>query len=97
MSDRQCSSCGGFCGHGGCKRENVKMNDIIEAGNSVLLNEQAYLLRKCRAALDEILAAKPRLAAGYYECGHMKDTIGNLRAELYDYRPQGVFGIGDEE
>lgn len=24
MSDRQCSSCGGFCGRGGCKRENVK-------------------------------------------------------------------------
>ena len=22
--DRQCSSCGGFCGRGGCKRENVK-------------------------------------------------------------------------
>ena len=92
--DRQCSSCGGFCGRGGCKRENVKVNDIIETGNSVLLNKQAYLLRKCRAALDEILAAKPRLAAGYYECGNMKDTIGNLRAELYDYRLQGVFGIG---
>ena len=24
MSDKQCSSCGGFCGRGGCKRENVK-------------------------------------------------------------------------
>lgn len=24
MSDRQCSSCGGFCGRGGCKRENMK-------------------------------------------------------------------------
>ena len=71
--------------------------DIIEAGNSVLLNEQAYLLRKCRAALDEILDAKPMLAAGYYECGNMKDTIGNLRAELYDYRPQGVFGVKREE
>lgn len=22
--DKQCSSCGGFCGRGGCKRENVK-------------------------------------------------------------------------
>ena len=22
--DRQCSSCGGFCGRGGCKRDNVK-------------------------------------------------------------------------
>ena len=22
--DRQCSSCGGFCGRGGCKRENMK-------------------------------------------------------------------------
>lgn len=74
-----------------------EIKELREAGDSVLLNEQAYLLRKCRAALDEILAAKPRLAAGYYECGHMKDTIGNLRAELYDYRPQGVFGIGDEE
>lgn len=23
MNDKQCSSCGGFCGRGGCKRENV--------------------------------------------------------------------------
>lgn len=31
MSDRQCSSCGGFCGRGGCKRENVKVNKQREA------------------------------------------------------------------
>lgn len=27
MSDRQCSSCGGICGRGGCKRENVNQED----------------------------------------------------------------------
>lgn len=31
MNDKQCSSCGGFCGRGGCKRENVKVNKQREA------------------------------------------------------------------
>lgn len=26
--DKQCSSCGGFCGRGGCKRENVKPEPV---------------------------------------------------------------------
>lgn len=26
---KQCSSCGGFCGRGGCKRENVKPKEWV--------------------------------------------------------------------
>lgn len=29
MTDRQCPSCGGFCGRGGCERENVKPVGIV--------------------------------------------------------------------
>ncbi len=68
------------------------IDDALEAGDSVLINEQAALLRKCRAALDAVLSNKPMLAASYYHLGPMSDTLGNLRAELYDYRPRAVFG-----
>ena len=64
------------------------MDDAIAAGDSVLLNEQAKLLRECRLALDDLLKKKPALAG--LLCGYT--TLGNLRAELYAYRPQGVFG-----
>ena len=64
------------------------MDDAIAAGDSVLMNEQAALLRECRAALDSLIAQKPRLAG--LLCG--STTLGNLKAELGAYRPQGVFG-----
>ena len=63
------------------------MDEIIAAGDSVLLNEQAALLRECRAAIDSLITQKPTLAG--LVCG--STTLGNLRASLYDYRPQGVF------
>ena len=66
----------------------MTMNEIIEAGDSVLLNEQAALLRECRAAIDSLIKQKPMLAG--LICG--STTLGNLRASLYDYRPRGVFG-----
>ena len=66
MSDRQCSSCGGFCGRGGCKRENVKVNKQREAlqvalealekyGTPRLNNEDAYsaAIKTIREALAE--------------------------------------------
>ena len=64
------------------------MQDAIEAGDGVLINEQAALLRECRLALDHLLNDKPMLAAKI--CG--STTLGNLSASLYDYRPLGVFG-----
>jgi hypothetical protein len=63
------------------------MDDAIAAGDGVLMNEQAALLRECRAALDSLIQKKPTLAG--LLCG--STTLGNLRALLYDYRPQGVF------
>lgn len=53
-----------------------------------LLDEQAALLRECRAALDEMLRKKPMMSG--MECG--STTLGNLRSMLYAYRPHGVFG-----
>ncbi len=63
------------------------MADAMAAGDGVLLNEQAALLRECRLALDDLLRRKPMMTG--LLCG--STTLGNLRAELYAYRPQGVF------
>lgn len=62
------------------------MDDAVEAGDNVLMNEQAALLRECRRALDDLLAKKPMMAAML--CG--STTLGNLRASLYEHRPKGV-------
>ena len=62
------------------------MKDAIIAGNEVLLNEQAQLLRECRSALDSLIKQRPNMAG--LLCG--STTLGNLRAELGAYRPSGV-------
>lgn len=72
------------------------MDETIMAGDPMLLNEQAALLRECRAALDELLRRKPMLGAMQYTCGAGGTTLGNLRASLYAYRPQGVFGAPNQ-
>lgn len=73
-------------------RRGKEMDEAIAAGDAVLMTEQATLLRQCRAALDALLDKKPMLGAMVYTCGAGSNSLGNLRAELYDYRPQGVFG-----
>ena len=81
------------------KQDIPTMDDAIAAGNGVLMNEQAALLRECRSALDSLIQQKPQLAG--LLCG--STTLGNLKASLYGYRPQGVFnpkewqGLTDEE
>jgi len=69
------------------KQDIPTMDDAIAAGDSVLMNEQAALLRECRSALDSLIQQKPQLAG--LLCG--STTLGNLKASLYGYRPQGVF------
>ena len=69
------------------KQDLPTMDDAIAAGNGVLMNEQAALLRECRSALDSLIQQKPQLAT--LLCG--STTLGNLKASLYGYRPQGVF------
>ena len=64
------------------------MDDAVAAGDAVLMNEQAALLRECRAALDSLIAQKPALAG--LLCG--STTLGNLKAELSAFRPKGVLG-----
>lgn len=66
---------------------NPSMKDAVEAGNAVLINEQATLLRRCRSALDELLADKP-LLAGFIA---NNETLGNLKVALYDYKTDGIF------
>lgn len=67
----------------------ISMDEVVAAGDSVLMQEQALLLRECRDALDSLIKQKPMIA-GLICCG--STTLGNLRAMLYDHRPQGVFG-----
>lgn len=71
----------------------VSMETAVSACNQVLLNEQAALLRECRTALDALLDKKPMLSA--LVCG--STTLGNLRASLYEYRPQGVMGVAAQQ
>ena len=68
------------------------MKDAIAAGDGVLMGEQAALLRECRAALDSLISQKPTLAG--LVCG--STTLGNLRASMYNYRPQGIFGVNHD-
>ncbi len=65
------------------------MQYAVDAGDWTLMNEQAALLRECRAALDSILAQNPMMVS--WKCG--STTLGNLRAELYAYRPQAIFSV----
>ena len=67
-----------------------EMAEAIKAGDGVLMAEQAMLLRECRSALDDLIKKKPGIEA--LLCG--STTLGNLRASLYDYRPQGVMRAG---
>ena len=69
----------------------TEMDEAMAAGDAVLMNEQAALLRECRHALDGLLKQRPMMAA--LVCG--STTLGNLRAELYKYRPRGVFGVAN--
>lgn len=65
---------------------------IIADGDKGIRNEQAALLRECRLALDTLIAQKPVLAG--FKAG--STTLGNLRASLFEHRPQGVMGYDDD-
>ena len=69
MSDRQCSSCGGFCGRGGCKRENVKVNKQREA---------------LRIALDALEDYQTN-GAPFLKCDSAVTAIREALAEPEDY------------
>lgn len=56
--------------------------------DQILLNEQAALLRSCRAALDAVLDRHPMLGVMYFHIGEGRETVGNLRAELFKYRQE---------
>jgi len=45
MGDKQCSSCGGFCGRGGCKRENVPTK-IMAPNLEEVLNSAGFYRKK---------------------------------------------------
>jgi hypothetical protein len=65
MTDRQCSSCGGICGRGGCKRENVKppparliaaAPDLLEALEDLVLLAQAVMHENGGYMVDDELS-----------------------------------------
>lgn len=68
--------------------EYTDMSYAVYAGYSVIINEQATLLRECRLAIDALLDQKPMLGAML--CG--STTLGNLRVDLHAIRPKDVFG-----
>ena len=74
-------------------RRDREMDEAVAAGDTVLMQEQASLLRRCRAAFDALANKGGLLMAVEYQCGHERNSVGNLRAELYESRPQGVFGV----
>ena len=69
--DRQCSSCGGFCGRGGCKRENVKpparkpltdeqLRKLARDAGIKLMNDEALALGYLPAAIKKFARAIER-------------------------------------
>ena len=65
-----------------------EFSEALQAGDCVLMAEQAALLRECRAGIDALLIAKPQFAGFQFKSG----TLGNLLIELRVPRPQGVMG-----
>lgn len=65
----------------------TEFDQILRDMDQCFMNEQAALLRECRAALDVLLSKKPMLAG--MVCG--STTLGNLRAMLHEHRPQAIF------
>ena len=65
----------------------TEFDQIVKDADEGLMNEQATLLRECRAALDVLLVNKPMLSG--MKCG--STTLGNLRAQLHEYRPRAIF------
>ena len=57
-----------------------------------VIDGQAALLGDCRKALDALLAKRPILGALNYGT----TTLGNLRAELYEYRAGAAHGVDDK-
>ena len=59
MSDRQWSSCGGFCGCGGCNRENVKVSkqrEALEMALAALDSDSPDIMLRTSIAIREALA-----------------------------------------
>ena len=76
----------------GCLNADVTGTNAVDEG---LMAEQAMLLRQCRRALDDLLAARPMLRAFSY--GEQRGTtLGNLRSDLHEYRPQAIMGTQEE-
>ena len=87
----------------GCNRDELlsdlkRLKDFAATVNAVdegLMAEQAMLLRQCRRALDDLLAARPMLLEFSYG-GQIVTTLGNLRSDLHEYRPQAIMGTQEE-
>jgi hypothetical protein len=81
----------------GCDRAEIvrdlkrlqEFNEAIGAGDAGLMAEQASLLRQCKTALDDLLAARPILRAFHFG-GQSGTTLGNLRAEFHEPMPHGI-------
>ena len=76
----------------------LTMSEAMQAGDSVIINEQSQLLRECRYALDDLIKKKKGIES--LLCG--STTLGNLKAQLYKYRPKAVMNdqhnsIGEDD
>lgn len=62
----------------------VECLDELLAGDSIVIEDQARLLRQCRYALEQLLEDNPKLVGRVYG----STTLGNLKAELAQYRSE---------
>jgi hypothetical protein len=77
MTDRQCSSCGGFCKRSGCERENVKPQPVRLADD---LDSEFATGRISNQTGREAAAELRRL----HELESMVSAMGNVNRSLID-------------
>ena len=98
--DRQCPSCGGFCGRGGCKVENVSMNKQREALLKAY-DALAHIYKFSHMAIDavdesEALAERELLFddhASSQACHVAWKQCANT-IDKFDGDPHGAFTMG---
>lgn len=82
MTDKQCSSCGGFCGRGGCKRENVPTK-IMAPNLEEVLNSAGFYRREWVGLTDEDVSKTIGGVIGFNSCvGWEEDFARAIEAKL---------------
>ena len=89
MTDRQCPSCGGFCGRGGCEREMERLQELRRCAmqnHDAIVDSIQYMYKRKPLTEPELNAIEPTWPCHWkYE-----EVLAFVRAI------ERAHGIGDE-